>query len=39
MFVKYIDKVIEFKRLECKELVPITPINAVISLTKVFDSF
>jgi len=34
-----VPKTINYKEKECKELVPITPINSVIALTKVYDSF
>jgi dynein heavy chain len=39
MFNKYVPKVLEVKRLNCKEPVTCMPINAIISLTHVFDSF
>ena len=39
MFNKYATKVIEIKRLQCHEPVPITLINGVISLTNLFDAF
>ena len=38
MFDKYIVKVLEFKKKNCVELVPIAELNGVISLTKLFDA-
>ena len=39
MFNKYAVRVMETKRLQCKEPVPITVINSVISLTNLYDAF
>ena len=37
-FDKYLVKIMEFKQVNCKELVPIAELNGVVSLTKLFDS-
>ena len=38
MFDKYVGKIQEFlKTSHCKELVPVTELNAIISLCKLFD--
>ena len=39
MFDKYVDKTLEFKRKKCRELVPTSPLNAVISLCMLLDTF
>ena len=40
LFDKYVEKLQEFKKTNaCKELVPVAELNAVISLTKLFDCF
>ena len=40
LFDKYIEKLQEFKNINgCKELVPVAELNAVVSLTKLFDCF
>ena len=36
LFEKWVPKLLEFRRREVKELVPITDFNAVISLTRMF---
>ncbi|XP_076804743.1 dynein axonemal heavy chain 2-like [Clavelina lepadiformis] len=38
LFDKYVDKVLFFKRQNCKELVPIPEINGIRSLCNLFDS-
>ncbi|XP_049338447.1 dynein axonemal heavy chain 2 [Astyanax mexicanus] len=38
LFDRYIKKTISFKRTHCKELVPITELNGVISLCRLYDS-
>ncbi|KAI4898373.1 hypothetical protein NFI96_012388, partial [Prochilodus magdalenae] len=38
LFDRYIQKTITFKRAHCKELVPITELNGVISLCRLYDS-
>ncbi|KAK2860339.1 hypothetical protein Q7C36_004505 [Tachysurus vachellii] len=38
LFDKYIEKTISFKKANCKELVPITELNGVISLCRLYDS-
>ncbi|XP_062849650.1 dynein axonemal heavy chain 2 [Trichomycterus rosablanca] len=38
LFDKYIEKTTSFKRTHCKELVPITELNGVISLCRLYDS-
>lgn len=38
MFEKYIEKVINFKKSSCKELIPITELNGVMSLCRLYDS-
>lgn len=38
LFDKYIEKTTSFKRIHCKELVPITELNGVISLCRLYDS-
>jgi len=35
---KYLDKVLQFKKLNCTELVPAAEMNVVASLTRLFDS-
>ncbi|XP_013412698.1 dynein heavy chain 2, axonemal [Lingula anatina] len=37
LFEKYIVKIMEFKKQQCKELIPIAELNGVISLCKLFD--
>ena len=39
MFDKYVEKTLEFKRKKCRELVPVSPLNAVISLCMLLDTF
>ena len=36
---KFMDPMLEFKRKQCKELVPTDALNSVVSLTKIFDAF
>ncbi|XP_064639639.1 dynein axonemal heavy chain 2-like isoform X2 [Lineus longissimus] len=38
LFDKYLVKIMDFVRLNCQELVPISELNGVISLCKLFDS-
>lgn len=38
MFEKYIEKVINFKKSSCKELIPITELNGVMSLCRLYDA-
>ncbi|TSK77047.1 Dynein heavy chain 2, axonemal [Bagarius yarrelli] len=38
LFDKYIEKTIRFRKTHCKELVPITELNGVISLCRLYDS-
>jgi len=39
LFEKYGRKLLEMKRFKCKELVPTSEINCVISMTRIFDTF
>eukprot|EP00698_Gefionella_okellyi_P021811 TRINITY_DN713_c0_g5_i1.p1 TRINITY_DN713_c0_g5~~TRINITY_DN713_c0_g5_i1.p1 ORF type:complete len:2528 (-),score=851.46 TRINITY_DN713_c0_g5_i1:18-6647(-) len=39
LFEKFVDKLLVFKRAECKEPVPITDLNAVTSLCNLFETF
>lgn len=39
MFDKYVNKTIEFRRTKCRELVPTSQLNAVISLCMLLDTF
>ena len=36
---KYLEPILKYKRLHCKEALPIHPLNGIISLTKLFDTF
>lgn len=38
MFDKYIEKMLEFKKINCKELVPITTLNGITSLCNLYDT-
>lgn len=38
LFDKYIDSTVSFKNNNCKELIPITELNGVISLCRLYDS-
>lgn len=39
LFDKYLEKIQDFKKeSQCKELVPVCELNAVVSLCKLFDS-
>ncbi|KAL0188373.1 hypothetical protein M9458_015472, partial [Cirrhinus mrigala] len=38
LFDRYIDKTLTFKKTHCKELVPITELNGVASLCRLYDS-
>ncbi|XP_051799543.1 dynein axonemal heavy chain 2 isoform X2 [Acanthochromis polyacanthus] len=38
LFEKYIESTMTFKRNNCKELIPITELNGVISLCRLYDS-
>lgn len=38
MFDKYIEKVINFKKSNCKELITITELNGVMSLCRLYDA-
>lgn len=38
MFDKYIEKVITFKKSNCKELITITELNGVMSLCRLYDA-
>jgi dynein heavy chain len=38
LFAKHIQHVLDFRARECKELVPTTTLNAVVSLCKIFDA-
>ncbi|XP_058251926.1 dynein axonemal heavy chain 2 isoform X2 [Hemibagrus wyckioides] len=38
LFDKYIEETISFRKTQCKELVPITELNGVISLCRLYDS-
>ncbi|MCI4377271.1 hypothetical protein PGIGA_G00201730 [Pangasianodon gigas] len=38
LFDRYIEKTISFRKTHCKELVPITELNGVISLCRLYDS-
>ncbi|XP_042367999.1 dynein axonemal heavy chain 2 [Plectropomus leopardus] len=37
LFEKYIENTLKFKRSNCKELIPITELNGVISLCRLYD--
>ncbi|XP_071951094.1 dynein axonemal heavy chain 2-like isoform X2 [Antedon mediterranea] len=39
LFDKYLMKIIDYKRVNCHELVPISELNGVTSLCKLFDAF
>ena len=39
MFDKYVDKTLEFRRTKCRELVPTSQLNGVISLCMLLDTF
>ncbi|CAF3412182.1 unnamed protein product [Rotaria sp. Silwood1] len=36
---KYLEPVMKYKHMHCKELVPIHELNGIVSLTKLFDTF
>lgn len=38
LFDKYIESTLNFKKHNCKELIPITELNGVISLCRLYDS-
>jgi len=38
MFDKYMVKILEFKKQNCKDLIPIAQLNGVASLCRLFDS-
>ncbi|XP_062240587.1 dynein axonemal heavy chain 2 [Platichthys flesus] len=38
LFEKYMEKTLNFKKNNCKELIPITELNAVISFCRLYDS-
>ncbi|XP_053341025.1 dynein axonemal heavy chain 2 [Clarias gariepinus] len=38
LFATYIEKTISFRKTHCKELVPITELNGVVSLCRLYDS-
>lgn len=38
MFDKYIEKVINFKKSNCKELIAVTELNGVMSLCRLYDA-
>lgn len=38
LFEKYIESTLTFKKHNCKELIPITELNGVISLCRLYDS-
>lgn len=38
LFEKYIESTINFKKNNCKELIPITELNGVTSLCRLYDS-
>ena len=38
LFDKFVAKVLEFRRRSCKELIPTSQLNAVISLCKLYDT-
>lgn len=39
LFENYIETTLKFKKNNCKELIPITELNGVISLCRLYDSF
>ena len=39
LLAKYLDAFLEFKRLNCEELVPINEVNGIQSMTRLFDTF
>ena len=38
LFDRFVEKVLEFRRLHCVELIATTPLNAVVSLCQLFDA-
>lgn len=38
LFDKYIESTLSFKNSNCKELIPVTELNGVISLCRLYDS-
>lgn len=38
LFDKYIESTLSFKNSHCKELIPVTELNGVISLCRLYDS-
>lgn len=38
LFEKYIESTLNFKKNNCKELIPITKLNGVTSLCRLYDS-
>ncbi|KAM3621055.1 uncharacterized protein V6R79_005381 [Siganus canaliculatus] len=38
LFEKYVESILNFKRTKCKELIPITDLNGVMSLCRLYDS-
>ena len=38
MFDKYVEKMLDFKQKNCKELVPITTLNGITSLCNLYDT-
>lgn len=38
LFDKYIDSTLSFKNSSCKELIPVTELNGVISLCRLYDA-
>jgi len=39
LFEKYVNKSLEFRRTKCRELVPTSHLNAVVSLCMLLDTF
>ncbi|CAF4276804.1 unnamed protein product, partial [Adineta steineri] len=37
--IKYLEPIMKYKYIHCKELIPIHELNGIISLTKLFDTF
>ncbi|CAF4424609.1 unnamed protein product, partial [Rotaria sp. Silwood2] len=37
--IKYLEPIMKYKHIHCKELIPIHELNGIISLTRLFDTF
>ena len=38
MFDRFVEKILEFRRINCRELVPTTHLNSVMSLCYLFEA-